>query len=360
MNYRSFRYAFLLLAALMFSVLPGISSADTGTDICLDYFMESADANGKPKILYTAKTTIAMNMRSKADKESSSLGSLKHRETVQIFGYDQTWLFCWDDEVGVYFIGRHNVDTIEPVSADIEPYGVIANRYVAITVNDTVVRTEPNENADAIDSYPAGTRISFWLIKDGWAVMPYKRLIGYVYVGDLTDLTPVSPDVEYAQDGDILAAFTTAYSVATTELNVGRMENLRVGCDYISKTYNPGDVLDFNATAGPYRKSRGYMPSPVLIDGGTVAGYGGGTCQVSTTLYNALLQLPEGITILYRRPHGPGGAKYAPHGVDAAVGADNLNLVFRNDFDFPIYIECTVLNGSLCICLRKGTYQAAN
>ena len=96
------------------------------------------------------------------------------------------------------------------------------------------------------------------------------------------------------------------------------------------------------------------MPSPVLIDGGTVAGYGGGTCQVSTTLYNALLQLHEGITILWRRPHGPGGAKYAPHGVDAAVGAVNLNLEFRNDYDFPITLDCTVLNGALCICIRKG------
>ena len=114
-------------------------------------------------------------------------------------------------------------------------------------------------------------------------------------------------------------------------------------------------MFDFNEIAGPYRKSRGYMPSPVLIDGGTVAGYGGGTCQVSTTLYNALLQLSDGITILWRRPHGPGGAKYAPHGVDAAVGAENLNLRFQNDYDFPIYLDCTVLNGAICICVRKGT-----
>ena len=106
------------------------------------------------------------------------------------------------------------------------------------------------------------------------------------------------------------------------------------------------------------------MPSPVLVDGDTVAGYGGGTCQVSTTLYNALLQIPQGIAIVYRRPHGPGGASYAPHGVDAAVGATNLNLIFRNDYPFPITIDCTASNGSLCICIRKGevptTMIAAN
>jgi len=192
------------------------------------------------------------------------------------------------------------------------------------------------------------------MIRDGWAVIPYNRLIGYMYVGDLTNLTPVSPNVEMAQVGDIISAFTTFYSTKDTELNIGRMENLRVGCQYIAKGYYPGDEFDFNKIAGPYKRSRGYMPSPVLIDGGTVAGYGGGTCQVSTTLYNALLQLHDGITILWRRPHGPGGAKYAPHGVDAAVGATNLNLEFRNDYDFPITIDCTVIGGALCICIRKG------
>ena len=81
-----------------------------------------------------------------------------------------------------------------------------------------------------------------------------------------------------------------------------------------------------------------YKQAPVLINGVAKPGYGGGTCQVSSTLYNALLQLP-GIEILQRRPHGPGGAKYLPHGVDAAVGNENLNLRFRNDYDFPIRVE---------------------
>ncbi|MBR4080292.1 MAG: VanW family protein, partial [Clostridia bacterium] len=50
------------------------------------------------------------------------------------------------------------------------------------------------------------------------------------------------------------------------------------------------------------------------------------------------LQLP-GIGILQRRPHGPAGAKYLPHGVDAAVGNSSLNLRFENNYDFPIRVE---------------------
>ena len=347
-----------LLCLLVLLLTPAFALADaedTGYDICFEDFMESADENGKPQVLYTAKTTLSLNMRSAPDLNSASLGQLTERKTVQIWGYDQDWLFCWDDAVGIYYIRRRNVDTIEPVSADVAPYGVVKNRFIATVSSDTSLRAEASEEAEQIVPLPAGTRLSMWMIRDGWAVVPYNRLVGYVYVGDLESLTPVAPDVEEAAEGDILAVFTTFYSTKTTELNIGRMENLRVGCQYIARTYQPGEEFDFNEIAGPYRKSRGYMPSPVLIDGGTVAGYGGGTCQVSTTLYNALLQLPDGITILWRRPHGPGGAKYAPHGVDAAVGAENLNLRFRNDYDFPIYLDCTVLNGAICICVRKGT-----
>lgn len=351
------RYTSLLILLLILLSVSVNAFADVGYDIRFTDAMESADASGMPRILYTGRANISMRMRSEPDTNGGSLGSLKERELISIFGFDQYWLYCWDDEVGVYYVGRHNVVEITPVSEDVPSYGVVPHAFTAVTARDTVLHTSPDSASDAIETYPANTRLSFWLIEDGWAVVPYRRLVGYIYVGDLKELSPVAPSVEYAQEGDIIAAFTTFYSVAKTELNIGRMENIRVGCMYISKTYQPGEEFDFNAIAGPYRRNRGYMPSPVLIDGGTVAGYGGGTCQVSTTLYNSLLQLPEGMTILYRRPHGPGGASYAPHGVDAAVGRSDLNLIFRNDYDFPITIDCTAQNGSLCICIRKGTYH---
>ena len=343
-------WATLLLAAIACSAL----ADDTGYAIRYPEAISTADATGKPAILYTARAKISMRMRSEPDADSAAVGSLKERELMQIFGFDQFWLYCWDDERGIYYVARHNVVEIEPVSQLVEPYGVVRNAFVAVTSRETALRQAPSANAEEITTYPADTRLSFWLIEDGWAVVPYRRQVGYMYLGDMAELTPVAPTVDYAQDGDIIAAFTTFYSVATTELNIGRMENIRLGCMYIGKTYQPGEQVSFNNTAGPYNRGRGYMPSPVLIDGGTVAGYGGGTCQVSTTLYNVLLQLPTGMTIVYRRPHGPGGASYAPHGVDAAVGNSTLNLVFRNDYDFPITIDCTAQNGSLCICIRKG------
>lgn len=350
-----FLLLFFLCLLLSFGAL-----ADTGTEICMERFMQNANADGTPRILYTGVTKIALSMRSQADKDSDALGALKEGETVQIFGFDQEWLFCWRGDVGVYFVGRHNVDNITPVSDGIAPYGVIRNNYVAVTATDTVLYASPDTDSEQLVSLSADSRLSIWQIENGWAVVPYKRVIGYLYVGDIKQLEPVAPNPDYAQAGDIISVFTTFYSLRTTELNLGRMENIRVGCNYINGTYDAGYVFDFDAIAGPYRKSRGYKDSPVLINGEAVAGSGGGTCQVSTTLYNALLQIPEGISIIYRHAHGPSGATYAPHGVDAAVGRSNtpgtikLNLEFQNTFDFPITIDCTVQSGALCIAIRKG------
>ena len=297
-----------LLICLLAVFLPVYASADTGTTICFEEAMRHANADGTPKILYTGQAKITMNMRIQADKESPSVGVLKAGDTVQIFGFDQEWLFCWQSDAGIYYVGRHNVDQITPVSGDVAPYGVVPNRFVAVTAVDTALYAEPDVSSEQLVTLAADSRFSIWLIQDGWAVVPYKRVIGYMYVGDIKELTPVAPDSDYAQQGDIIAAFTTFYSLRKTELNIGRMENLRVGCEYISGVYAAGSIFDFDAIAGPYRKSRGYMDSPVLINGEAVAGSGGGACQVSTTLYNALLQLPQGISIIYRHEHGPSGA----------------------------------------------------
>ena len=93
------RKHFLLLFFLCMTIACG-ALADTGTEICMEQFMQNAHADGTPTVLYTGVTKIALNMRSQADKDSASLGTLKENETVQIFGFDQEWLFCWRSDVG--------------------------------------------------------------------------------------------------------------------------------------------------------------------------------------------------------------------------------------------------------------------
>ena len=255
------RYFPLLITLFLLICCPlAALSEDTGHEIFYADFTEGLEPGEKPEILYTGRTQLALTMRSQPDKTSESLGVIGEKKTVQIFGYDTQWLFCWSDDVGVYYLQRSkNVDPIEAVDPEnTPPYGVIRQRYIATTAQDTALLAAPNEDADVIEEYPAGTRMSIWLIQDGWAVIPYRKIVGYLYVGDLMDLTPVAPDPQTAQEGDILTTYTTFYSTKQTELNIGRMENIRVGCLYIDQTYEPGFQFAFNSIAGPYTKARGY------------------------------------------------------------------------------------------------------
>jgi vancomycin resistance protein YoaR len=230
----------------------------------------------------------------------------------------------------------------------------VPHLQIATVAADTALYTSKDTAGGAWCGVTAGSTISFWYIEDGWAAVPYHRAIGYVPVTHLTELTPVSPTVEYAGKGDLIAAFTSFYDTSATELNTGRITNIGVACALITGELMPGEKFSFNGMAGPYRRTLGYMPAPVLIDGGTAPGYGGGTCQVSTTLYNVALQLPDGLAVLRRRPHGPAGARYVPHGMDAAVGANDLDLIFENNFPFPIAIFAHAQDGALFIAMYKA------
>lgn len=76
------------------------------------------------------------------------------------------------------------------------------------------------------------------------------------------------------------------------------------------------------------------MEAPVIVNGELTPGMGGGVCQTSTTLYNALLLAD--VNIVERHPHSI-AARYVPKGTDGAVASGFLDLKFKNNFDFPIY-----------------------
>jgi len=304
-------------------------------------------------VRYTGVMLRDMTVRETPNREGKALATVRTNEKISIYDFTPEWLYIASKGGNGYVLRAQVKDIAAVDSSTTLPYGVIPHLYIAKVAADTALYTDTNVTSGLWCGITAGSTISFWYIDEGWAAVPYHRVIGYVPVSHLTELTPVSPTVEYAQSGDPIAVFTSFYETKQTELNIGRIINIGVACDLIQSVLQPGQRFSFNDVAGPYRSTTGYMPSPVLVGGGTVTGYGGGTCQVSTTLYNALLQLPQGMTIHHRRPHGPSGARYVPHGMDAAVGTSEINLIFENSFPFPVRIVARAQDGALFIGLYK-------
>ena len=100
------------------------------------------------------------------------------------------------------------------------------------------------------------------------------------------------------------------------------------------------------------------MKGPVYIETGKGLGYGGGVCQVSSTMYNLLLQVP-GVTITLRRSHGPSSAVYLPADMDAAVGNEEkgINMIYRNDYEFPLRFEAQAQDGALYLAVYRATEE---
>ncbi|MTI46994.1 MAG: hypothetical protein FH761_04100 [Firmicutes bacterium] len=136
---------------------------------------------------------------------------------------------------------------------------------------------------------------------------------------------------------DKIKANVGGFSTSFGGSSEARKNNIQVATMKINgQLILPGEVFSFNKATGFRNRETGYMISKVIVDGKFVDDIGGGVCQVSTTLYNAVLR--AGLEIVERTHHSlPVG--YVPKGADATVSYGYLDLKFKNNYDFPIYIR---------------------
>lgn len=98
----------------------------------------------------------------------------------------------------------------------------------------------------------------------------------------------------------------------------------------------PGDEFSYEKAVGPVTYENGYKDAPVIINGKTSVGVGGGVCQVSSTLYNT--QLKAGLLPTQRRNHSK-AVSYVPRGLDATLASGSIDYKFKNTYDYPIVIN---------------------
>ncbi len=278
---------------------------------------------------------------------------IKKGQSVDILAVEPNFLYVRYDrfEGWIYRSRVKNVRRVDPVNQP--PYGVIVFGYLADADGDVPVMSTPNAHSDTLLVLHDGARMGIIGFENGWAKVIYKRQYGYLNAACLRNIVTVKSAPDDAALKAPLAVYTSYYKTDDTEANQGRIRNIQAACEKLSRiVLQPGARFDFNKQIGPYTPQNGYSVAPILTDGKLTLNYGGGTCQVSSTLYNVLLQLP-GITIIKRRAHGDNGASYLPHGVDAAVGNSALNLIYRNDYGFPIRMDASAQDGALYISMWR-------
>ncbi len=148
-------------------------------------------------------------------------------------------------------------------------------------------------------------------------------------------------DLQYTNNffPDQLSKFSTRYS----ETNENRANNMKLSAEKINGTIlMPGEEFSYNKIVGARTIKAGYKEAAVYMGGKVVNGIGGGICQVSSTLYNAVLQ--ANLEITARKNHHF-ITSYVSPSRDATVSYGSIDFKFKNTRTYPIKIECSAKNG---------------
>ena len=144
---------------------------------------------------------------------------------------------------------------------------------------------------------------------------------------------PVGTKEQLERVTDVLGTFTTDFGTSAA----GRAQNVRNGAKKINgKVLYPGEQFSVYEAVNPFTAENGYELAGSYENGTTVQTYGGGICQVSTTLYNAVIRAE--LAIDERFCHSM-IVSYVKPSMDAAIAGTYKDLKFTNNKDFPIYIE---------------------
>ena len=154
---------------------------------------------------------------------------------------------------------------------------------------------------------------------------------------------------EAAQLGEVVvASYTTRFNNGVS----GRSKNIALSAEAINNIIlGAGDSFSFNTTVGPSDAEHGYQPAPEALDGKLVEGIGGGICQTSSTLYNAI----DHLAVSYiEKHHHSLHVGYVPTGRDATVSYGGYDFRFKNTTGVPLMIKTVVKKGALTVEIRTS------
>lgn len=163
----------------------------------------------------------------------------------------------------------------------------------------------------------------------------------YIIPLKLTKPSKLTTDIGSENFPDLLGKFSTNYNAS----NTSRSTNLRIACNKINGTIVlPGETFSYNKVVGKRTVEAGYQNAAIYEGGKVVDGLAGGICQVSSTLYNAVLY--SNLEIVERRNHGF-RTSYIAAGRDATVVYGATDFKFKNTRNYPIKIKASC-SGGVC------------
>lgn len=168
-------------------------------------------------------------------------------------------------------------------------------------------------------------------------------------------------DIDPELSLDSLKYLNTRLGFYATSFNTadrGRTHNIRTACKSLDKSIiQPGEIFSLNEALGPRTSENNYALAPVFVGGRIVLGYGGGVCQIASTLYNAVLEAE--LPVIERHGHSR-PVSYVPPGRDATISKDLVDFKFQNNRRYPLLLSCDVEEDKLLISIYGHCSDAHN
>lgn len=288
---------------------------------------------------YRATMAKETKMRAEPSTKAKYLGTVPDEAVIIIYEYGEEWSLCgYNGKVGYLLTNRFY--ELWRLGDDALP-GMMYLDGVALITRETHVENPDKSSGDlfsGLDLQPGDLVAACG--PDG--SIPFRRTVLTLPEGTY-EFAPFADPVT-AERGELIYAFTTYYNDAVGgSLAKERRHNIELAVSRLNGTVlAPGESFSFNALCGPYEKNNGYVRAPNISRSGY--GVGGGVCQVSTTIFEAVLGLE--LQLDQWEVHQTSGVKYAPVNFDCAVGGGK-DLRFTNNLGYAIRLEVRTQNGAL-------------
>ena len=219
--------------------------------------------------------------------------------------------------------------------------------FTTISFSGCSKNDDTNTEVNSIDVNRTSYDISNMPINN---VLPDNNIISDNNVSNNTNTSKSSNSSKVSSNSEKLLA---QFSTRIYSKDSARQNNLEITSKALNGTVvKPNETFSFTKTVGPSTSSKGYEEADIYdSNGNKIKGYGGGNCQVSSTLYNAVQKVPS-LKVVERHEHS-NTVPYVKEGHDAAVAYGSVDFKFKNTNNYSIKILVETSNKYVVVKLMK-------
>lgn len=361
---RFFRIIMLIfIAILITSLFYGCNYTSTPPDTETQPLVETTTKEVEVFSNYVV-TAELVNIRKEPNTDSEILTSYYKNTLISSTPTDdENWnKIKFSDSSIAYVYANY----ISPISDDnfvlYQNYQIIDNqkKYGVLSCSDYGnIRALPDVTSDIVAVYRKNDTIEILgTTKNNWYVMDYNGITCYISCDIVKELSKfeyenynkkVTKGSFDENNCTLIGTYSTDYSFS----NKNRKYNLEKAATQMNNMLiEPLAMFNWCRDMGPCGKDEGYLESIEILNGKYVKGYGGGICQLSSTLCATVINSQTDFTFIDRNKHSI-TQSYIPSQLDATVSYPDCNFIFRNDNPYKVLITTNCTNGILTVNIYK-------